>query len=184
MISVISWQRQLWHTKWSHLNSRIFNLFSRLSRLKANDLLFLISKVLTWALSSVSLCIQLVAQNFFIVSSMTIFSSIEANLCFIWTCSKTKKAKHEKTKTTTATQNMNRTNFEKLSSPLSCFLSWSVVFARRRKEMRPEKLTKNLVLQTCSVNKLWTLFHLNLSGDNPVYRDHHWHRKMNFNQSS
>lgn len=149
MVSVISWQRQLWHTKWSHLNSRIFNLFSRLSRLKANDLLFLISKVLTWVLSSVSLCIRLVAQNFFIVSSVTIFSSIEANLCFIWTCSKTKKAKHEKTKTTTATQNMNRTNFEKLSSPLSCFLSWSMAFARRNeaREVEQKFSTSNLFCQ-------------------------------------
>ena len=104
----------------SHLNSKTFSRFSRLSRLKGNALFSLTSEALASGRSSLSLLYWSFLSNVFILSSIAI------NLCFIFCCSINKMAMQETRKTTTAAYRTHRRISEKRSFNLCSVLSWSM----------------------------------------------------------
>ena len=98
----------------SHLNSRTFSRFSRLSRLKANALFSLTSKSLGWFRSSLSISYWSVRSNLFILSSIAV------NLCFILCCSENTMAMQDSTTRYRTQRRISGKRSLNLCSFLSC----------------------------------------------------------------
>ena len=113
--------------KKSHLNSRTFTRFSRLSILEAGALFSLASKALESSLPSLpALFIWIAGKNFFSVSSVIILSSIAVNLCFVCRCSKNKTVLHNTRNTTTTAYKTQRRISERRPFVFCSFLSSSM----------------------------------------------------------
>ena len=142
----------LWRGKKSHLNSRTFSRFSRLSRLKDTVLFSLTNKALA---SSRSLFV--VYNNFICIywrvrSNVFILSSIAINLCFILCCSRNKMMMQDIRKTTTTTYRTQRRISEERSFSLCFFLSWSM---RCRWNVEEEECwLLKLLLRSCQYHQL------------------------------
>ena len=146
----------LWRGKKSHLNSRTFSRFSRLSRLKVTALFSLTNKALASSRSSLSLFFWKVRSNVFILSSIAI------NLCFIFCCSRNKMMMQDIRKTTTATYRTQRRISEKRCFSLCSFLSWSM---RCRWNFDEEEFWLLTLLQcskyvstSCNEQPIWKVF--------------------------
>ena len=137
----------LWRGKKSHLNSRTFSRFSRLSRLKDTALFSLTNETLASSRSSLSLLYWRIRSNVFILSSIAI------NLCFIFCCSRNKMMMQDIRKTTTTTyRTQRRLISEERSFSLCSFLSWSM---RCRWNVEEEEFwLLKLLLRSCQYHQL------------------------------
>ena len=147
--------------KKSHLNSRTFTRFSRLSILEAGALFSLTSKALVSSLSSLSpLFIWLAGKNFFSVSSVFILSSSAVNLCFVcWCsrCSKSKKVLHNTRNTTTTAYKTQRRISERRPFVFCSILSSSMGNAGNFNRDSAENIyTVHVYLHTRKKTRAWS----------------------------